>query len=135
MAASNPYQVYQQTQIKTVSQGKLILMLYEGALGFLNQALKVMSEKNFEEINYYLLRTQNIMDELTNTLNLTAGGEVARHLYTFYQTINKLLVEANIKTDPLLVKRAIKMLEEMQEAWQIIICGPSSADEEGKFSA
>ncbi|MGI6065984.1 MAG: flagellar export chaperone FliS [Bacillota bacterium] len=130
MISSNPYQVYRQTQIKTVSQGKLILMLYEGALGFLNQALKAISEKNFEQINYYLIRTQNIIDELANTLNMAVGGETARHLYTFYQSINKLLIEANMQSDCRPVEEAIKMLKEMHQAWQIIICGSSPTVEE-----
>lgn len=131
MKSSNPYQVYQQTQINTVSQGKLILMLYDGAIGFLHQAQEMISQKDYEKTNYYLIRTQDIIDELTNTLNLEAGGEVARYLYSVYEAINHWLVQANIKCDHNLVERVINMLQELQEAWRNVICGTMQNIEEG----
>ncbi|HOW84259.1 MAG TPA: flagellar protein FliS, partial [Spirochaetota bacterium] len=36
----NPYNQYKETQITTANQGKLIVMLYDGAIKFLNIAVE-----------------------------------------------------------------------------------------------
>ena len=51
MAINNPYQQYKQTQITTADQGRLVVMLYDGAIKFLNKALEIMEKvmcKNFD---------------------------------------------------------------------------------------
>ena len=40
---------YQKNQIETASQEQLLIMLYNGAIQFLNIARKAMEEKNIEE--------------------------------------------------------------------------------------
>ena len=39
----SPYDKYKQTEINTANQGKLIVMLYDGAIKFLNIALENMN--------------------------------------------------------------------------------------------
>ncbi len=42
---NNPYDKYKEIQIKTASQGKLIVMLYDGAIKFLNSAKEAIEQK------------------------------------------------------------------------------------------
>lgn len=113
---SNAYQTYQQNQVNTASQGKLLLMLYDGALKFLRLAMVALEEKNFERTNEYLKRTQNIVHELMVTLNFDAG-EIAQNLYDLYDFMNHELIQANIKKDMKNIKNVKKMLESLRSAW------------------
>jgi flagellar protein FliS len=134
MNVNNPFQVYQKTQVQTQSPGKLILMLYDGAIRFLKQALLVMEEKNYEKTSELLIKVQDIFSELSLTLNFSAGP-VAEQLHTLYGSLNMLLVEANMKSDPEIVARVLAMVEDLKLAWEAIINGPSVSENKKIVSA
>ena len=45
MAYQNPYNAYRDTSIRTASQGQLVVLLYEGAVKQLSQALQAFNEE------------------------------------------------------------------------------------------
>src|SRR5690554_5699576 len=94
----NPYERYRQTQIQTASPLDLIIMMYDGAIRFINQAKKALAEKEFAPANNALQRAQDIIDELNINLNPEAG-EIAANLRNLYLFINQRLIEANVKKD------------------------------------
>lgn len=110
-------QQYQRNQIETADGGKLLLMLYEGALRFLGQGRKALAEGDLEVANNSLLRAQDIVAELISSLNLEAG-EVAVGLFRLYEYMHYLLVEANIKKRPEPLEQVEKMLLELKGAWK-----------------
>lgn len=116
---NNPYQTYRQTQIKTASQGELVLMLYDGAIRFIKQGIDELEKKNWEKSNNFFIRTQDIVSELDHTLDLSVG-EVAESLHRVYRTIKYLIVQANVKKDPVLAERVCKMLEKLRAAWGVV---------------
>lgn len=120
---NNPYQIYRQTQIKTATQGDLVLMLYDGAIRFMIQAIAALEEKNWEKSCNYLIKTQNIVSELDQTLDLSVG-EVAENLHRVYRSIGYLLVQANMQKDPVLAERVRKMLEKLRSAWAVVFNSP-----------
>ncbi|NLJ80898.1 MAG: flagellar export chaperone FliS [Firmicutes bacterium] len=95
----NAYQVYRQTQISTASQGELLIMLFDGAIRFAQQALEHLGQGETEQAHFKLMRTQDIVNELISSLNLDLG-EIAHNLQQLYTYINDLLVQANIEKDP-----------------------------------
>ena len=116
----NAYQVYRQTQVSTASQGKLLLMLFDGAIRFGNQALESMKQGEIELAHTKLLRAQDIVNELIFALNLDLG-EIASNLEQLYGYINDLLIQANIKKDPAKVEQALEMLSELRETWELVV--------------
>ena len=62
MAVNKQYQAYQNNAVNTASGGQLTLMLYNGCIKFINQAIKDINEKNYEGKNQtlmiYLIKTQ-----------------------------------------------------------------------------
>ncbi len=54
-------QAYQNNQVTTAPQKKLIIMLYDGAIKNLNLGKMAMEEKNIEKTNTYLIKAQNII--------------------------------------------------------------------------
>ncbi len=117
---SNAYQVYQNNQVNTSSPGKLLLMLYDGALKFLRFAMIAMEEKNIENTNKYLIKTQDILGELMATLNFDAG-EISNRLFSLYSFMNQELIEANIHKDKDKVENVYSMLEELRDTWAEIV--------------
>jgi len=116
---NNPYQTYSNTQAMTSTPGELTLMLYNGALRFLKQAKTAVEEKNIEQSNNYLQKSQNIIVELMTTLNM--DYEVSHNLYALYDFMRNHLIEANIKKDPKKVQDVIELMEDLRNTWVEVI--------------
>jgi len=113
---SNPYKRYRQTQVGTAGPLELIIMMYDGAIRFCNQAKKAIEEKNYNEANHFLQRVQAIVDELNFSLNMDAG-EIAANLRNLYDFIGTKLVEANIKKDIVTIDKMVNLLTELRSSW------------------
>ncbi len=120
MKSNNPYNSYKETQIKTAGQGKLIVMLYEGAIKFLNLAKKGIDEKNIELAHNNIVKGQDIIMELLLSLNMEAG-DIAHKLYNLYLYMNNRLMEANINKDKKPIDEVLKLLTELKEVWEQVI--------------
>jgi flagellar protein FliS len=138
-APTNPYDQYKQTQITTSNQGKLIVMLYDGAIKFLNIALENIPKKKFDLVNTNILKTQDIITELMVSLNMNEGGEISQNLLSLYVYFKRRLLEANIKKDPEIINEVLKLMTDMRGAWEQISAKESRNDNytpaRGSFSA
>ena len=119
MKTMNPLRSYKETQIKTATPGKLILMLYDGAIRHLNQALQDMNEEHrrYESISNCLIKAQDIIAELMISLDFERGGEIAKSLFGLYVFMNRRLLDANIKKDRTSVEEVKNLLSELRSAW------------------
>ena len=66
----NPYQQYKENSILTASPEELVLMLYNGILRFTEEAKIAIGNKNFERANNSIIRAQDIVSELSATLDM-----------------------------------------------------------------
>ena len=131
---NNPLNAYKETQIKTASQGKLIIMLYEGAIRHIDTALSELehSTPELEKVNVSLVKSQDLITELMVSLDFDRGGEIAQSLFNLYMYFNRQLVESNIKKEPEPLKEVKRMLAELRDTWlQIIGRGDTSPDGSG----
>jgi len=117
---NNPYDHYKRTQIGTASQGRLILMLYEGALKNLRCAQNSINHKDINGAHCMLMKTQDIIRELNNTLNMNVG-EISQNLRNLYLYMLQRLIEANVAKDNKKVEEVIELLTTLKEAWDTII--------------
>ena len=90
---------YRETQIKTASKGKLIVILYDGLLRFLDIALENIPKKKYDVVNNNIIKAQDIITELIMSLNMDAG-DISQKLFSIYTFFNKMLIEGNMKKDP-----------------------------------
>lgn len=125
MPGKNPYNQYKETQIMTASQGKLIVLLYEGAIKFIEGAISALDERKLDTTNNYLLRAQDIVTELALSINFE-GGELATKLYNLYMYFNKELLEANIRKDRAQMVRMKEMLASLLDSWRAIADKPNA---------
>lgn len=119
LQAQNAYNAYKQNSVTTASPGELTLMLYNGCLKFLHQAKKGILEKQMDVKNTNLLKAQNIIKELMSTLNMDLA--VSNEMMVLYEYMNRRLVEANIKVDPLIIDEVEGLLVEFRDTWKEVI--------------
>lgn len=110
---------YRETQIKTASQGKLVVILYDGLLRFLDLALENLPIKKFDVVNTNIIRAQDILSELSMALNMNAG-EISKKLLSIYSFLNMKLIEGNVQKDPEPIRFVRKMVYELRESWNKI---------------
>jgi flagellar protein FliS len=120
VSVMNGLEAYQTNAVATQSKGRLVVMLYDGAIKFLKLAIKEMEAKNYEAKGKYLNKAQDIIWELSSVLNVEEGGDIAKNLRSLYLYMNRRLNEANIKIDPEIVKEVISLLETLKKSWKAI---------------
>lgn len=130
---SNAYNAYQKTNINTASQGKLVVLLYEGAVKQLAQAVNFFEPdgkilpKNIEKYGICLQKAEAIISELEVSLNMEKGGEIAKNLMSLYIFFNEELVQANINQNKEKVESVMNMLKELTETWRQIASSTANA--------
>lgn len=117
---NNPYEHYKKMQVETASQGRLIIMLYDGALKNLRNAQICISNKDINGAHRLLMKTQDIIRELNITLNMNAG-EIATNLRNLYLYMLQRLIDANVTKDNEKIAEVIDLLSTLKEAWDTVI--------------
>ena len=124
MGYNNAYNAYKDINVKTASQGRLIVLLYEEAVKQLtlassffdaNQSLPV---RNIENFGKAVMKAQEIITELQVSLDMEKGGEIANNLMALYIFFNKELTDANIKKDKSKIDSTLKMMKDLCESWR-----------------
>jgi len=118
----NGFDVYKQTTVTTQNKGRLIVMLYDGAIKFLRQAIRDLEVNDYEAKGRNIGKAQDIIIELNTVLDMDAGGEVAQNLRGLYNFMNRHLSQANVKRDPQMLREVISLLEELNQSWRAITC-------------
>ena len=96
MGPSQYHNQYHKNAISTSSQGRLIIMMYEGAIKFTTMAIKSIDEGEIAGQGKYISKTHDIISELSLALDIEKGGEVALRLESLYQYTLSQLTIANI---------------------------------------
>ena len=139
MAYANAISTYRETRVKTASQGQLILMLYDEAVKHLDRGLELINLNiggrknpgNIEKISRAILKTQEIITELTVSLDFEQGGEIAKNLFSLYTWFNRELLESNIHQDAKRIGAVRQQLSDLRSAWAEI-AAKNSAETSGK---
>ncbi|MBF0283637.1 MAG: flagellar export chaperone FliS [Magnetococcales bacterium] len=111
-------QRYQSARANTASKEEILLMLYEGAVRFLERSIAELEAGNFAEHKNFLRRGRAIIEEFQNTLDFEKGGELALQLFDLYGTMLDFLSQANIRRDAGYIRRVINMLNTLLEGWR-----------------
>ena len=111
---------YEETAVTTQSRGRLVVMLYDGAIKFLKQAVKALQAGDLEAKAQNIGRARDIIFELNTVLDLEAGGEVAQNLRTLYNFMNSHLTQANNSNDVQMMREVIGLLNNLNEGWRAV---------------
>ena len=111
---------YQENAIATQSRGRLIVLLYDGAIKFCKQAIAELEKGDWAAKGQFINKAIDIINELDGCLDFEAGGEIATNLRSVYGFVRRHLTEANAKRDSHRLHEVIKILEELNEGWKAI---------------
>ncbi|WEK53895.1 MAG: flagellar export chaperone FliS [Candidatus Cohnella colombiensis] len=112
---ANPQQKYQLSSIQTASPAKLLLMLYDGAIRFVKQAIVGIETKDWQMTNENLIKAQRIVNEFIASLN--HDYEISKQLLEIYDYMVRSLIEANMKKNKEKAEEVLNHLTELREAW------------------
>jgi flagellar secretion chaperone FliS len=126
---------YQKQNVNGASPLQLVIMLYDGALRFMEAGKHAMAHGNLEKQNYYFQKSEKIVIELMSCLDMEKGGEVARNLFALYGYVLNELVSANIEDKPEPVERAIRVMSDLRESWSEIDKAARPTVEESAIAA
>ena len=113
----NQIEQYQRSQVSGMSQRELILMLYSGAIRFLNEARDAINQERFDRSWTKLDRARKIVLHLYSTLNMDAG-QIAKDLAALYSYIVEQICVANAKRETEPIDVCINILSTVKEAWE-----------------
>lgn len=119
MALNKPYQAYQNNSVNTASGGELTLMLYNGCIKFIKQAIKDIQNKNIEAKNTNIQKAQRIIQELMITLD--QGVEISNQILPLYDYMHHRLMEANITNDVSILEEVQGFVVEFRDTWKQVI--------------
>ncbi len=108
---------YRKSAVSGASPLQLVIMLYDGALRFMEAGRHAMLKREVYQQNDNLTKAQRIISELLSTLDLQQGGEVAKNLFSIYTYVYDKLVEANLEDKPEIVEECTTILSELRESW------------------
>jgi flagellar protein FliS len=108
---------YTQAKVMGGSPVEMIIMLYDGAIEYLNKAATGITMRNLQVKLKYVNRTMAIVQELDRSLNMEAGGEVAVNLRNLYTYMMTEIVMANIKNDGDKLVHVSGLLANLREGW------------------
>ena len=133
-SGNNPYKSYVETQVATATPEKLLIMLYNGALQRCLAARRAMTEGNREAVHHSLVKAQAIVTEMSASLDLERGGELAEGLERIYDYIYRTLVQANLSQDAHPVEECENLLQVLLESWQeaLLNGGPAAEQPESR---
>ena len=115
---NQPYRTYQKTAISTSSPMKLVIMLYDGAISFLNRSAEYAEVGDVRNRTLFANKARDIIEELNNSLNTEAGGELAKRLRSLYLFMNRRLLQATMSNRTGEIREVIGLLTTLREGWQ-----------------
>ena len=116
---TDPLRAYRQTRVKTATQGRLIVMLYDEGLKQLKTAENEFhsSQPKLELVHNAIVKAQDIITELMVSLDFEKGGDIAQNLFHLYMYFNQKLVDANLSKDVSNLHEVFKLMSDLRDAW------------------
>lgn len=119
LSIQKQYEAYQQNAVTTASSGQLTLMLYNGCIKFIKQAIIAVNEKDYESKNEHIQKAQNIVQELMLTLDQKI--DISQQIMPLYEYANYQLIQGNVKNDVSALEEALHIMTEFRDTWKEVI--------------
>jgi flagellar protein FliS len=94
-------------------------MLYDEAIKQIDTAAAALEAqtKKLDVVHNAITKAQNIVTELTVSLDFEKGGEMAKNLFNLYMFFNNRLMEANIRKDAATLRVVRNFMAQIRESW------------------
>ena len=116
----NGSSVYKEISISTSSPTNLVVLLYQGALRFLREAVDDIKRQDYVHKRQSIDRAAAIVRYLQSTLDTEKGQDIARELNRLYDYITVRIYEGSTRLDCQPIEEVIKLLETLLSGWEQI---------------
>ena len=128
----NPWKSYRQVATQTAPPGQLILMLYDGAIRFMECSLTGFSltdpAEHNQTIHNNIQKAVEIIRELNCCLNTDRGGDLANTLRELYLYMEGRLLESNLKKQRAGIDEVLTHIKELRDAWATMLANQGQAE-------
>ena len=122
MPPVNPYnkyiKQYQASNVNTATPEKLMIMMFDGALQFLQKAKVAIAEGNLKERSQNIDGARKIIRELMRTIDLENGNDVSKQLFKLYNKMAMNLIKANVQRNAALIDIVIEDVSNIRWGFQ-----------------
>lgn len=125
---------YQKSSIETASREQILIMLYDGAIQFLNKARVAIENKDHEATHNNLIGAQNIIQEFINSMDREVAPQLAENLISLYEYFIRRLVQANMKRQIEPIDEVLKYLKSLKATWEQAIILAQKEEQENLTS-
>lgn len=116
---NSAYKAYSRAS-HTVAKTKQVVMLYDGAIRFLQQAKVAAEAKDISDRFEKLVKAGDIIVGLQSCLDFEHGGTTAQVLYDFYAGIELRVLNLHRTQDLNEYDLVVADLRQMRDVWQAI---------------
>ncbi len=120
----NRLQTYREVNVHTMNRGKIVVMLFSGAITFLAKARMYAEKCDYYNKGRYINKAQSIIDELNYSLDMARGQEIAKNLRSLYMFLSRYLTDANRRNDLTMIDKAVNILEILKSAFDEVVNNP-----------
>jgi flagellar protein FliS len=100
---------------------KALVMLYDGAIMFLQKAIQAAEARRFEESHDHMIRATAILRGLSHNLDFERGGAMAERLHKTYHALIMACLRSFGRPDAsVCYHRIIASLTELRDAWKFV---------------
>ena len=116
-AAARGAMAYQRVDAQSRSPLELVVMLYDGAIRFLGEALDADARRDHRARATAVSKALAIVGELRSTLNIEEGSSLALELERLYDYMFNRLLEVTTKRDLSALAEVQRLLVTVREGW------------------
>ncbi len=109
---------YKKSSIETASKEQILIMLYDGAIQFLNKAKIAINNREIENAHNNLIAAQNILQEFIDSMDREVAPQLAENLISLYEYFIRRLIQANIKKQIEPIDEVLKYLKSLKATWE-----------------
>ena len=115
---TTPYEMYVENSVLTATPLQLVAMLYRCALDALGDARRCLASGDIPSRVGPVNRAFDAVSELSLSLDVEKGGEVARNLADLYAYISHLIILGHTQQSDDRFAEAARLLSTLSGAWE-----------------
>lgn len=118
MASRYAPEAYQEMQVFGSDPRQLVVLLCRALVRYLTRARDAIGRRDWETKSAALIRAQQILSELTCSLDTEIGGDLARGLRDLYTHLQLQLVDVDLQDDLDRLSYVIEIAVKLVNAWE-----------------
>jgi flagellar protein FliS len=119
MVQNRAYSAYNNSKVLTATPAELTLMLYDGAIKFVNMGIVAIEHNDVEKAHNNICKAERILVEFDTTLD--DRYEISKDFHNVYHYLLRRLHDANVKKDKEVLEEVSKHLHTMRDTWKEVM--------------